>query len=256
MKIATLGTVLLLCGFTAKAQPDTKLNGEEIFLSNCAICHGMDGTGGRGPNLLGSLRHGDQDSDIANVIQNGVPGSSMSAFGLEDDVLAALVKHIQTLRRGAPAPAVHGGDAIAGEALYRTHGCAGCHRIGGQGSTFGPDLTRIGAQRSYEYLKTSILNPSADVPPEYETVVVETRDGKRFRGVRVNEDSFSVQLRLPDESFVSLDKAAAAKVIYEKSSFMPAYRLEGRDLENLLACLSSLGGGAAQGEAARQPKPR
>jgi hypothetical protein len=94
------------------------------------------------------------------------------------------------------------------------------------------------------------------VPPEYETVVVETRDGKRFRGVRVNEDSFSVQLRLPDESFVSLDKAAAAKVIYEKSSFMPAYRLEGRDLENLLACLSSLGGGAAQGEAARQPKPR
>lgn len=254
MRIAAFLLLLLSQSIVAEAQAEPPPDGRSIFYSNCAVCHGMDGSGGRGPNLLGPLQNGDRDADIANVVQHGVPGTSMPAFQLEKDELGALVKHIQTMRRGTPSQPPPGGDKIAGRSLYRSHGCASCHRIGQEGSTLGPDLTRVGAGRSYEYLKTSILDPSADVPDEYKAIAIVTRDGKDIRGIRVNEDTFTIQLRLPDESFVSFDKQAVRTVIHEKKSSMPPYRFGGNDLRNLLAYLSGLRGGSTASEIRKQPR--
>ena len=53
-------------------------------------------------------------------------------------------------------------------------------------------------------------------------------DGKRYRGVRVNEDSFTLQLRLPDQSFASFDKQTLKQETMEKQSPMPAYKLDDR----------------------------
>jgi hypothetical protein len=47
-------------------------------------------------------------------------------------------------------------------------------------------LTRAGAGRPLKYLRESLTNPSADIPREYEGVVVTTADGTRVSGVRVN----------------------------------------------------------------------
>jgi putative heme-binding domain-containing protein len=132
------------------------------------------------------------------------------------------------------------GDKAKGKSLYDSNECAGCHKIGTHGSAFGPNLTRIGAARSYDYLKTSILNPSADLPETYQPITVVTRDGKEYRGVRMNEDSFTVQLRLADQSFRSLDKQAIAREVIGTESPMPAYKFSNRDLDDLLAYLSSL----------------
>ena len=241
MRLAAFLALLLCWSIVAEAQTAPHPDGQSLFFSNCAVCHGMDGSGGRGPNLLGSLQHGDREADIANVVQHGVRGTSMPAFHFDRDELAELVKHIQTMRQGAPSAPPPGGDKIAGRLLYQSHGCAGCHRIGQDGSTLGPDLTRVGAGRSYDYLKASVLDPSADIPDEYKTITIVTREGKRIRGIRVNEDTFTIQIRLPDESFVSFDKQAVRSVIHETKSFMPPYRFSGNDLRNLLAYLSSLG---------------
>jgi mono/diheme cytochrome c family protein len=56
----------------------------------------------------------------------------------------------------------------------------------------------------------------------------------------MNEDSFTVQLRLPDQSFRSFDKQAIAREVVASESPMPAYKFSGRELDDLLAYLSSL----------------
>ena len=135
---------------------------------------------------------------------------------------------------------------MAGKRVYGSQGCAHCHEVGNEGSAFGPSLTRIGASRSYEYLKTSILDPSADIPDGYRTIRIVARDGKQYRGVWVNEDSFTIQIRLPDESYASFDKQAIKEEVRELQSMMPAFRLSEMDLKNLLAYLSTLVGQADQ----------
>ena len=222
----------------AQAQPD----GEAIFGESCASCHGPEGAGGRGPSLRGQLRNGTQDADLRKVILNGLPGTGMPKFDFGADDLRALVAYVRSFSRGAASAPHPVGDRAEGKRVYDSHGCSGCHKIGGEGSVFGPNLTRIGAARSYEYLRASILNPSSDVPEDYQGVTVVTRDGKRYSGVRVNEDSFTVQLRLPDQSFASFDKQAIERETAEKESPMPAYTLGEPDLKNLLAYLSGLVG--------------
>ena len=212
--------------------------GKAIFNSNCATCHGRDGRGGRGPSLLGWLRNG----DVEVVIRNGVPGTAMPSFNFENDQLGALVKHIRSLREARLASIKPEGDVGAGKQLYSSYGCSACHMIGKEGSTFGPNLTRIGSSRSYEYLKASIMNPSADVPEENRAVTIETADGRRYQGLWVNEDSFTVQIRLPNESFASFEKQTLKKEIHEEKSLMPTYHFNSVDLKNLLAYLSSLVG--------------
>jgi putative heme-binding domain-containing protein len=219
-------------------------NGEGIFDSNCAGCHGTGGAGGRGPSLRGPLRNGNQSSDIKNVIINGLPGTGMPKFHFDEDDLRAIIPYVQSLSQATASPSHPAGDQAEGKRIYDSHGCSGCHKIGSEGSALGPNLTRVGAARSYEYLKTSILNPSSDVPESYQAITVTTADGKRYRGVRVNEDSFTIQLRLPDQSFASFDKQAIQREVVEKESLMPAYQFDNKDMRNLLAYLSGLVGSA------------
>ena len=115
-----------------------------------------------------------------------------------------------------------------------------------EGSVYGPDLSRIGSSRSVEYLRESLLQPSADIQPDYEGVTLVTRDGKRITGVRINEDTFTLQMRTPAQKILSFTKGDLREVINETKSLMPAYtRMPQADLDNLLAYLASLEGAAA-----------
>jgi cytochrome c oxidase cbb3-type subunit III len=243
----------------AEDTPDkaTLTNGEAIFNSSCAGCHGAEAGGGRGPSLRGPLRVGTDDSDIRNTILNGIPGTGMPKSDFEQDELRPLVEYIQSLRHRHDSLPHPGGDKAKGKLVYQNNGCAGCHKIGAHGSAFGPNLTRIGAARSYDYLKTSILKPSADVPESYQAITIATRDGKQYCGVRMNEDSFTVQLRLSDQSFRSFDKQAIAREVIGNESPMPAYKFSGRELDDLLAYLSSLDASSdTDGATAQETKQR
>jgi cytochrome c oxidase cbb3-type subunit 3 len=250
MRITAIFFSALLCVYASPVQSTQAEQGKAIFRSNCAFCHGLTGTGGRGPNLVGLQR---SDDDIKKVIRDGVPGSTMPAFsGFEQDDLNNLVKFIRDLSAGVSSDKVTG-DPVAGRAVYDRAGCAGCHQIGGQGSTFGPDLTRVGGGRSLKYIRDSIVDPSADVPESYKGVTVVTKDGKRISGIRMNEDTFTVQLRLPSEQFRSLLKEDAKEVREETKSLMPPYNnLSADDLTNLIAYLASLRGESAKGATTKQ----
>ena len=61
-----------------QAKPD-KAN--DLYLENCASCHGSSFEGGLGGNLAdGIWKHGDTDAGIARVISNGLPDLGMPAF--------------------------------------------------------------------------------------------------------------------------------------------------------------------------------
>ena len=226
--------------------------GKSVYRSNCAFCHGLDAKGGRGPNLVSApLTHGDRDDDIVRVIKQGVPGTSMPAFGdLEKTELSYLLAHLKSLGGNAPRRALAIGDAGVGRGVYSRYGCAGCHRIGDDGSDFGPDLSRIGSARSIEYLRESVVNPDADIPQAFEGVTVTAKDGSKVQGVRINEDTFSVQLRDPRSEFRSFWKDEVTEVKAETKSLMPAFStLAKTELDNLVAYMASLRGVSIQGDA-------
>ena len=251
MKVLILGLFVLQPLVPAADNEQDLAEGKALYRSNCAFCHGLTGGGGRGPALAGrQLLHGSTPADIREVVSNGVPGSNMPAF--EDiqkdemDRLIAFVLQMSSAAGAKGAPAV--GDATKGRQVYDRSGCANCHSIGDRGSVYGPDLTRIGAGRSGEYLRESLLNPSADIPEEYQGVTVITRDGKRVSGLRVNEDTFSVQLRDIGQKFRMFQKDQVREVVHETKSLMPAYTsLPRQDLDNLLAYLDTLRGGVNAG---------
>jgi ubiquinol-cytochrome c reductase cytochrome b subunit len=64
-----------------------------------------------------------------------------------------------------PAPAALSADAKAGMALFKSNGCAACHRVGGAGGSIGPDLSGEGLKgRSRQWLADQLRNSKAHNP--------------------------------------------------------------------------------------------
>ena len=128
--------------------------------------------------------------------------------------------------------------------------------VGGQGGVLGPELTKIGQRRAPNYLRQALLDPAKMRPKgvqgilqngftEYLPVSVVSRDGSEMRGVRVNEDSFTIQVRDANGKFYSFRKAQVTNVDKQfNRSMMPSYkdRLNAADTDDLVAYLFSLGG--------------
>jgi putative membrane-bound dehydrogenase-like protein len=80
------------------------------------------------------------------------------------------------------------GDTQSGRRLFFSAvgpQCSACHRHGGRGGNIGPDLTRLKESNSRERVLTSVLEPSREVAPHYETWILVTDDGKTHVGQRL-----------------------------------------------------------------------
>jgi putative heme-binding domain-containing protein len=220
--------------------------GRWTFRILCAPCHGIHADGGRGPDLTrGAYSVGDQDKDLYNAIAHGVPGSEMPAYGdrLDADAVWRLVAYVRSVARH-DAETVQG-DAAAGEkAFWGKGGCGACHQVGGKGSGIGPDLTRVGRQRSQKYIRTSILTPDADITTGYGTVKVVLKDGKTISGVERSIDNFSVQFIDLAGKYYSFVREDVTSMAREPRSLMPSYGklFTPSEMNDLLAYLLSLRG--------------
>jgi putative heme-binding domain-containing protein len=221
-------------------------SGERAFLGQCARCHGPKGEGGLGAILAQPrLRHAPDDESLFRVIRDGVRGTEMppgSTFtSREIWQLAAYVRSLGQL----PAEIVPG-DPRRGQEIYRAKGkCGQCHIVSGQGESVGPELTDIGARRNAAYLRTSLLEPEAAVPDGFLQVRIVTKDGRRITGVRLGEDTFTIQvsdLNGRTYSFVKQDLKDLQKD-FGKSP-MPSYQgvLTAAEVDDLVAYLVSLRG--------------
>ena len=224
--------------------PTAAAEGQRVFDATCQTCHGAGGVGdaGRGGPALtaAGLKHGDSDADLFRTIRQGVSGTQMPPYkALRDDQIWQLVSYIRSIQSNAPAStsapsSVPDGDPSAGEALFFGRaGCATCHEVNARGGITGPDLSNVG-RLAPDVIRQKIVSPDQPLPPPPGarggggrgapppvTVVARLRDGREIRGVRRNEDQYSVQMVDAAGQLHLLDKTKLASLNIEPRSLMP-----------------------------------
>ena len=134
------------------------------------------------------------------------------------------------------------GDPLRGRAIYEKSGCSSCHILAGEGNGFGPELTDIGARRGAVRLRDTLKNPASTVPEGFLLIEAVTREGKTIRGIRLNEDTFSIQLKDYIGGLHSLrkDELTSLKKLRGETP-MPTYgaTLTGAEMDDLIAYLAS-----------------
>jgi cytochrome c oxidase cbb3-type subunit 3 len=229
-----------------EGKPDAIQNGGAMFRTRCAGCHGPDARGYLGPDLTGLWASGSADTRIFDIVRRGVPGTEMPPADpqrVPDRDIWQILAYVRTLSGTVP-PSVTAGNAANGAQIFRAT-CLGCHMIGGEGGQLGPDLSRIGSGRPRTALANKLRGTSDVIRSGYEPVTLVTRDGERIRGVRKNEDEFSIQIMDVRQRVQGYLKANLTDVVEEKQSVMPVYgpdRLNDRDLDDLLSYLNTLRG--------------
>lgn len=239
---------------SSAAQGDSP-GGQALFQTHCAVCHGPNGEGGRGPTLaVPRLAQARSDETLLWIIEWGLDGTGMPASVLNEAEMKQVAAWVRRL--GQLPPQVVPGNAERGALLYRGKGgCARCHALDGHGGAYGPDLSDIGVRRGVAYLRTSLVDPGADVPivlptaartgvaiPANFLVVHAETKGKEISGVRVNEDAFSIQIREIDGTLHSLLKADITTLTKDwGKSPMPSFRTRftAEELDDVVAFLAS-----------------
>lgn len=216
--------------------------GRALFEEHCSICHGLKGTGGRGPNLsTPTLQHASNLDEIANVIKNGIPPEMPAAWYLTDKDIGNVATFVQSLGNSG-SPAKLPGDPAAGKLVYEKSGCSGCHIMAGEGNGYGPELTTIGAARSPDRLRQTLLDPATSVAPPFQLVEVVTSRGETIQGIRRNEDTVSIQIQDQAGTFHSLTKARLKSLKRLRGqSPMPSFSgvLSSQELDDLVSYLAT-----------------
>ena len=227
--------------------PQQIQEGKALYDANCGRCHNDDGAGVTGIELFKQIRRANSDEEIAKLVQNGIPGTSMPPHAFTTDQALSVVAYMRSmvgvdprLAAAAPAGAAARGSEIAaegdparGKALFTGKGgCAGCHRAEGTGGTTGQDLSAAGASRGFGpfvrppdpiALARAILDPNAEISPGYEMFQVTPKTGAAVQGTLLNQDTFSVQMRDQAQNLRTFMKADLKDFGFLPSS-MPSYR--------------------------------
>src|SRR5438046_9516313 len=77
-------------------------DGRQLFLANCAVCHGPDGDSVYGVDLgRGKFKTASSDDDLIQILNEGLPGTSLPALSKdlsrrEMQAIVAYVRYLNT----------------------------------------------------------------------------------------------------------------------------------------------------------------
>ena len=234
--------VALLTGDLLGQNGDSN-GGSRIFATNCSGCHGSDGRGGeRAPNIATARNVASlSDSELANFVRNGVPGSGMPAFGfLGDEGVGNVVAFLRQLQGKSPTAKVSGDDAAGRSLFFGSAGCSECHTMHGQGGFIASDLSDYGNGIAFDRIRAAIIEPETFVTPGSEVVEVVTATGENLLGVLRAENNFTVVLQLQNGRYRRLTKASLKKFTHTRHSLMPAdykSRLSPKEVDDIVSYL-------------------
>jgi putative heme-binding domain-containing protein len=147
--------------------------------------------------------------------------------------LAEIARYKKLLMADVTKPA----DLSRGRMLFN-RACVQCHKLYGEGGEIGPDIT--GSNRSnLDYLLTNMLDPNAEIPNDYRTTILRTKDNRVLVGVIRRSEGQSVTIATPAE-VVTLAKADVAAIDPQNFSMMPeglVLALKEDELRDLIAYL-------------------
>jgi putative heme-binding domain-containing protein len=111
------------------------------------------------------------------------------------------------------------GNATRGKKIYEER-CISCHRLGGEGFALGPDLITV-KTTGKEKILVNIIDPNAEVRPEFVAYVVETAGDESLLGLVVNETATIVTLRQAYGKENIIPRANIASMKSQQQSVMP-----------------------------------
>ena len=139
-----------------------------------------------------------------------------------------------------------GRNHARGEQVFHLSQCAACHRFRGAGGVTGPDLTGVSSRYSRADLWRSIVDPSAVVSEQYQSMTFSLKDGREITGRVLEESATGIVIRVdpltdrketvkPEE----VRQRVASKVSPMPEGLLSAWSRE--DILDLLAYLESDG---------------
>lgn len=203
----------------AKPTPEqlaAEQQGKALFQQNCAVCHGVNLTGGRGPDLIRSVltRQDKGGNLIGPVIMQGRPEKGMPAFTqLGPSEIADIVAYIHAqivvfdlhtripggYPNDIPVSQLATGSAEAGKTFFYGAGhCSECHSPTG-------DLAHIASRYPDPTdLEQRFIDPSGNLvfgaanPKTVVTATVNLKDGKTVEGPILQNGDGYVSIRGSD----------------------------------------------------------
>jgi putative heme-binding domain-containing protein len=128
-------------------------------------------------------------------------------------------------------------DLVKGRVVFAKT-CGQCHTLYGVGGKVGPDIT--GSNRSdLDYLLHNILDPNAEIPNDYRTWNLDTKDDRSVSGILARQDATAVTLVTPNET-LTVARTDIARLKQSELSMMPEGLLQAlpeEEVRNLIAYL-------------------
>jgi cytochrome c oxidase cbb3-type subunit III len=207
----SIGLFLMVCSFGClqaqesagvrqqqQTTSERKAAGQREFRQTCGFCHGPDGRGASGPDLIRSalVSHDVNGNLLGPVVRNGRPEKGMPAFPLPEDTIRAIAEFLHAEVRLAssvsqrvpteyPLEKLLVGSAAAGKTYFEGPGrCVECHSVTG-------DLAHIASKYKPIDLQTRIAFPSGPAP----NVKVTEPSGQVIAGVETYSDEFLISVR-------------------------------------------------------------
>lgn len=139
------------------------------------------------------------------------------------------------------------GDPKAGQELFfnpeSPAGCGKCHAVRKKGEKVGPELTHVAATRTPQFILEAILEPSKEIASGFDSVLLQTKDGRLITGIVKTEDAASITVADSQGQLQKVAKAEIAERVPQKTSLMPGNFgeiLTVKDFHDLLAFLMTL----------------
>ncbi len=119
--------------------------------------------------------------------------------------------------------------------------CYTCHRVGGQGFDFGPDLSAFGKTQTREVILKSIIDPSAEISHGFDASEIKGKEGTIIHGIVVaNGDPIIIKSMAGQMQTIPRSKVQYVKKLKRSLMFSAdMLGLTGQTLADIVAYLQS-----------------
>jgi putative heme-binding domain-containing protein len=138
---------------------------------------------------------------VANIEQyNADPAGYLAAnpLAVKDELLNSIGRNTEWKIEDLAADLKelkHGRSYEVGKSLFSAASCVGCHKLGGEGKEFGPDLSKLDDKKmAADYILKSILQPSADIEEKYQARIFQMDSDAIITGMVIEENDDQIKV--------------------------------------------------------------
>jgi putative heme-binding domain-containing protein len=132
------------------------------------------------------------------------------------------------------------GNAAQGQELFASI-CAACHRVKGQGTDFGPDLSHIATKWKRPELLDQIRFPSRVIDPQWQLTTITTSAGETKSGFVASQEGDAIMLKMAGGETARIAKGEISSTSTERISVMPEGILQSLTAPEAAGLLEFLG---------------